>query len=135
MSDFDGWRVSGRGGEGAWQAGRMHPNVPEVSVAQIPAAHQTAGRLVDVREDDEWDAGHVAGAEHIRMHEIPARMTELNADQQVMVICRTGSRSALVTQFLTAHGLDAVNVVGGMRAWVAAGRPMESSTGIPPQVL
>lgn len=98
--------------------------VPEVEVASVPAD----GLLLDVREDDEWAAGHAEGALHIPMSDFVARFGELTervADgQRVFVVCRVGGRSAQVAAYLLQQGLDAVNVGGGMLAWDQAGRPL-----------
>ena len=103
----------------------MHfAQLPQVEAAAVPAD----GFLLDVREDDEWAAGHVEGALHIPMGQVVARFGELTESagegHRVHVMCRVGGRSAQVTQYLIAQGLDAVNVDGGMLAWEAAGRPM-----------
>ncbi|MER5478436.1 rhodanese-like domain-containing protein [Streptomyces sp. NPDC002734] len=95
--------------------------------------------LLDVREDDEWQAGHAAGALHIPMSEFVARYGELTEaapqDGRVNVICRSGGRSAQVTMYLVQQGLDAANVDGGMGAWAAAGRPVVDDEGKPGQVV
>lgn len=89
--------------------------------------------LLDVRENDEWEAGHAEGALHIPMSEFVARYGELTeatpADGKVYVLCRVGGRSAQVTQYLVQQGVDAVNVAGGMQAWEAAGRPVSDGKG------
>ncbi len=91
--------------------------------------------LVDVREDDEWQAGHAEKALHIPISEFIARYGELTEaapqDARVNVICRSGGRSAQVTMYLVQQGIDAVNVDGGMEAWAAAGRPVVDDKGQP----
>ena len=67
------------------------PNVPSVTVNDLPAGVT----LLDVREQDEWDAGHAPDALHIPMSELAGRLEELPNDQDVYVICRSGNRSAL----------------------------------------
>lgn len=91
--------------------------------------------VVDVREDYEWAAGHIEGALHIPMEQIPARLDELDPDADLHVICRTGGRSQRVAQWLVANGYSAVNVAGGMGAWLEADRPMVSDTDQTPTVL
>lgn len=95
--------------------------------------------LLDVREDDEWQAGHAVGALHIPMSDFVARFGELTEatpqDGKVNVICRSGGRSAQVTMYLTQQGIDAVNVDGGMQAWEAAGRPVVDGQGRPGAVV
>ena len=104
--------------------------VPEVLSADLPAGVF----LLDVREDDEWAAGHAPDAVHVRLGELGARVDELPRDREVYVICRTGKRSAYATQALTAGGLNAINVADGMTGWAVAGRPMISEAGVEPYV-
>jgi rhodanese-related sulfurtransferase len=100
--------------------------VPTVSVADMPAD----GFLLDVRENDEWAAGHAPDAVHVPMMEIPVRTDEVPTDRDVYVICRAGSRSAQVVAYLQQNGYDRVNnVAGGMHDWDAAGKPMVSENG------
>ncbi|PPK92360.1 rhodanese-related sulfurtransferase [Kineococcus xinjiangensis] len=102
----------------------------------VPAALVPAGVVVlDVREDDEWAAGHIDGALHIPMGQVPQRVQELPADDELHVICRSGGRSARVVAWLQENGYDAVNVAGGMGAWADAGRPMVADDGREPGVL
>ncbi|MGI8681414.1 MAG: rhodanese-like domain-containing protein [Mycobacteriales bacterium] len=107
------------------------PQVPTVSVLDVPEE----AFLLDVREDDEWAAAHVAGACHLPMGELRGRLDELPADRDVVVVCRSGHRSAHVTAYLIGFGRQARNLDGGMQAWAAAGRPMTSESGAPPQVI
>lgn len=100
---------------------------PQVPAAQVPAG----AYLLDVREHDEWDAGHVPGAVHIPLGELGARYTELDRDRPLYVICRSGNRSARAAQALAGAGWDASNVSDGMRGWQAAGLPMTSESGQP----
>lgn len=106
----------------------MTSPVPAVVVADIPEQ----AVLLDVREDDEWAAGHAPGAVHLPMGQVAQRLDELATafpDHVVRVVCRSGGRSARVTAYLKQAGWDAVNVEGGMRAWAAAGRPMVAELG------
>lgn len=91
--------------------------------------------ILDVREDYEWDAGHVDGALHIPLEQLPGRFEELDPDVDVNVICRTGGRSFRATTWLSQNGYSAFNVVGGMGAWFEADKPMVSSNGETPHVL
>jgi len=104
--------------------------VPEVLAADLPAGVY----LLDVREDDEWTAGHAPDAVHIRLADVPARSGELPRGRELYIICRTGRRSAYAAQGLLAAGLDAVNVADGMTGWAVAGRPMISENGAEPYV-
>ncbi|GED85887.1 rhodanese-like domain-containing protein [Streptomyces sp. 6-11-2] len=95
--------------------------------------------LLDVREDDEWRAGHAEGALHIPLSEFVARYGELTGtapqDGRIHVICRSGGRSAQVAMYLVQQGVDAVNVDGGMQVWAASGRPVVTDEGRPGQVV
>jgi len=91
--------------------------------------------VLDVREDYEWEAGHIAGALHIPLEQLPARLDELDPDVDVNVICRTGGRSLRATTWLTENGYTAFNVIGGMGAWFEADMPMIADTGDTPRVL
>ncbi len=91
--------------------------------------------LVDVREDDEWVAGHAPGALHVPMSEFLTRLDMVPVDRPLVVLCRSGHRSAQVTAYLLNSGYRAANLDGGMLAWQAAGRPMRSESGAPPAVV
>jgi len=92
--------------------------------------------LLDVREDDEWTAGHAPEARHLPMSQLTGRLDEVPAVDPLYVICRSGSRSARVVAFLSQQGVPAVNVAGGMQSWAAAGRPMVAErAGITPDVV
>jgi rhodanese-related sulfurtransferase len=106
--------------------------VPGVAASEVGAD----AYLLDVREDDEWAAGHAPGAHHLPMMEIPVRLTEVPQDGDVVVVCRMGGRSAQVVAYLRRNGWDnARNLDGGMQEWVAAGRPLTSDGGAEPRVL
>ena len=106
------------------------PPVPSVSAVDVPAD----AYLLDVREPEEWVAGHAPDAVHLPLGALMARLADVPADREVVVVCRVGARSAAATVFLVGRGLRAVNLDGGMVAWAAAGRPMVSETGRPPVV-
>lgn len=81
--------------------------------------------LVDVREPDEWAEGHVAGATHIPLGELPSRLAEVPRDREVLLFCRSGNRSGAATSLLRKQGFDrATNVEGGITAWRRAGLPV-----------
>lgn len=113
----------------------MRQQIPEVEVSALDAELPDDLFVLDVREPFEWEAGHIDGSTHIPMMSLPSRVQELPADQQILVVCRTGSRSAQVTMFLANSGVDAVNLGGGLMAWAAARRPLVSSNGEDPYVV
>ncbi|MFZ4515926.1 MAG: rhodanese-like domain-containing protein [Acidimicrobiia bacterium] len=106
----------------------------EISVVdvQTASARCTAGAvLLDVREPQEWEAGHAVDATWIPMSEISERHTELPADRDIYVICRSGGRSLRVAEALQAWGYTAHNVDGGSLAWSEAGLPFVDTVGNP----
>ncbi len=102
-----------------------------VQVTEIPEG----APILDVREDDEWQAGHIEGAIHVPLADLPARYGEVPLDEDVYVICRTGGRSRRAAAWLNENGFDAINVNGGMGAWnLDHGKPIVSETGEEPWV-
>jgi rhodanese-related sulfurtransferase len=100
------------------------PVVPEVDVDQFDRARTTAAAVIDVRQPEEYDGGHVPGARLIPLSEVPGRLGEVPTDGEVLVICQTGARSARATDFFRRQGIDARNVAGGTKAWIESGRPV-----------
>jgi rhodanese-related sulfurtransferase len=91
--------------------------------------------LIDVREDDEWLAGHAPGAVHLPMMEVPARLDEIPEQGDVLIVCRSGHRSGEVVGYLLGRGFEHVrNVSDGMIGWAAAGRPLVSGPSDSPEV-
>jgi rhodanese-related sulfurtransferase len=108
------------------------PQVPSVTPAEVAAD----AYLLDVREPEEWAAGHAPGAHHLPMMEIPPRMSQVPTDVEVVVVCRSGGRSGQVVAYLMGNGWDNVrNLEGGMQAWAADGRDVVSENGQPATVL
>ncbi len=95
------------------------------------AARLVAGGalLLDVREPDEWQAGHAPGAVHIPLGELGARAGELPRDTRIVAVCRSGQRSNRAAAALRQSGLDAANLAGGMQAWAAAGLDVVTDDG------
>ncbi|NED97629.1 rhodanese-like domain-containing protein [Phytoactinopolyspora alkaliphila] len=105
-------------------------SIPDVDVTAVP----DDGVLLDVREPDEWQAGHVPGAVHIPLRDLPGRLDDIPDEDPVYVVCKVGGRSAHAAAWLNSIGRSAVNVAGGMESWHAAGRPMTSENGNDPVV-
>jgi rhodanese-related sulfurtransferase len=103
--------------------------VAQAEMAEVPATFDRSAVLLDVREDDEWQRGHAAGAQHIPMGEVPARLNEIDPDAKLYVVCHAGGRSLRVAHYLARNGFVPVNVNGGMLAWVGAGRPVVTGDG------
>jgi rhodanese-related sulfurtransferase len=98
--------------------------IPTISVEEIPAN----AFLLDVREPDEWNAGHAPEATHVPMGDIPAKYAAdpefFEGDRPLVVVCHAGGRSARVVAWLQQQGVPAINLAGGMADWAAAGRPL-----------
>jgi rhodanese-related sulfurtransferase len=104
-------------------------SVREVSISEVPTTFDQSVVLLDVRELDEWQRGHAAGAQHIPMGEVPGRLAEIDPEAQLFVVCHLGGRSLRVAQYLAQNGYTPVNVSGGMQAWADAGRPVVTDGG------
>jgi rhodanese-related sulfurtransferase len=105
--------------------------VPAVAVADLPAD----AVVLDVREPDEWAAGHAPTARHLPMSQLTARIAELPDDDPLYVVCRSGARSARVVAYLAGQGYPAVNVDGGMQSWAAQGRTVVADGDRRPEII
>jgi rhodanese-related sulfurtransferase len=110
------------------------PETPEVTVDVARARAAEGAVVLDVREPDEWRAGHVEDSLWIPMREVGTRQHEIPDDRPLVVICRSGARSGKIVTALVQAGYDAVNVGGGLKAWVAAGHPVVDDAGNPGSV-
>ena len=131
------------GGYGAWAAAGLPVSVKDATtpaaagIGPLEAQHlvHVGAVLIDVREPDEWEAGHAPSARLVPMGQVGGRLAELGGAAKMVVVCRSGGRSAAITQLLTSHGLDAVNLVGGMRAWAEADLPVITGANQPGKVI
>jgi rhodanese-related sulfurtransferase len=105
-------------------------DLPSINADQLTADHV----LLDVREPQEWELGHVPGALHIPMGDVPARFGELPTGADVVVMCHLGGRSGQVTAWLLDQGYQCRNLTGGIVAYAAADKPMVSENGQPPSI-
>ena len=100
----------------------------EIDVEDAIALVADGGYLLDVREQNEWDAGHAPDAHLLPMSTIQERVAEVPHDRTVYVVCHSGARSERVTAYLRSLDLEAINVAGGMMAWQAAGGEVVQSS-------
>ena len=91
--------------------------------------------LLDVREQDEWDAGHIEGSQHIPLGELGSRLAEVPTEQVVVAVCRSGSRSDRAMKGLRLSGFEAENLDGGVTAWSRAGLALVAEGGGPGRVI
>jgi rhodanese-related sulfurtransferase len=96
--------------------------VADIEVNELEEQLRAGARLIDVRELDEYTAGHVPGAVSIPLATVPENLDAFRGPDAVYVICQGGGRSRRAAEFVADHGIDAVNVAGGTGAWVASGR-------------
>ncbi len=88
-------------------------------------------KLIDVREQNEWDESHIEAAIHVAQGELAERIDEIAPDtsQRIILYCRSGARSAMTTQAFRASGFQAFNLTGGLLAWVDKGLPIVPDDG------
>jgi rhodanese-related sulfurtransferase len=91
--------------------------------------------LLDVRNQDEWDAGHAPNAEFCPLPQLETMRFKLPMNRQIICICRSGVRSEKAAAELINMGFNAVNMTGGMKAWAAAGHPVVTDDGSPGTVI
>lgn len=105
-------------------------SIPQLDAAQVSARLSRPGApfLLDVRQPEEYREGHIAGARLIPLNELASRMGELPPSREIVCVCRSGSRSGVAARQLTAAGLAAANLRGGMLAWKGAGLPLKKGT-------
>lgn len=106
-------------------------DMESVDPAQVPEDAQ----LIDVREQNEWDAGHAPTAQHVPASSIVEHLGELPEEGDLYIVCRSGGRSAQATMWLNQNGYDAINVAGGMDEWFEQGLPMVADGDQEPRVL
>ncbi len=97
----------------------------EVDIDQAAAAAERNATVLDVREPDEYAEGHIPGAVNIPMGQLTRRLSEIDRDRPVLLVCASGNRSGVMTEVLRAAGFEASNVAGGTSAWSRSGRPTE----------
>lgn len=109
--------------------------VPSVAPQEAATLVDGGAVLLDVREPEEWSAGHAPRAVHVALGDLERDFETIDADARVVVVCRSGHRSAMATAFLRSMDRDAVNLDGGMQAWVTAGLSIESDGSGEPGII
>ena len=112
--------------------------VPPREVSELVRAGEA--QLVDVRTDEEWEAGRIAEARHMPLESLSVQVEELDRTKPVVLYCRGGDRSSSAAQALAASGWDARHLEGGLSAWAEEGLPLEpeggevaQASGLPPK--
>jgi len=102
----------------------------DVTPEQVAAAlADGSAQVIDVREQHEWDAGHIDGARHVELGRLQAEAASIDPDRPVIFGCRTGGRSTMAAQAFRAAGYRAFSLDGGLVRWVAEGRPISPADG------
>ncbi|WP_017726112.1 sulfurtransferase TusA family protein [Halalkalibacterium ligniniphilum] len=110
-----------RKSSGEDQEEKKHPHVVNNEALQAKLDAKESITVLDVRESAEFAFNHIPGAKSIPLGELEERQQELNAEDTIYVVCRTGSRSDLAAQKLTNAGFkNVVNVVPGMSEWTGS---------------
>ena len=122
-------RIAGVFGHDAVSAWAQSATVEKISQTGVGELHDTllprGVVVIDVRNQSEWDAGHLPGAHHIQLGTLEKRLDEVPRDGVVVVHCQGGARSAIATSLLAAHGYrNAINLQGGYQEWASAGYPV-----------
>ena len=96
-----------------------------ISVSEAAERFSAGAFLLDVREQSEWNDAHINGAVLIPLGQLSTRLSEIPADRDVLIICRSGNRSAEARDQLRAAGYpNTTSINGGMNAWITAGLPV-----------
>ena len=102
----------------------------DISPEQAEAlARDRDAQVIDVREDEEWEAGRIGGARHIVLGEVASQASTIDQERPVVFYCRVGSRSAMAADAFRRAGYDAYSLDGGLEAWAGEGRPLEPDGG------
>lgn len=109
-------------------------SIPEVDpVEAMRLTNESGAILLDVREDDEWSAGHAPGAIHRPLGSLD--VSAYDPTVQVVAVCRSGKRSAVAAGQLAAAGITVYNLAGGMQAWLGSGQPVIKDDSAPGTVI
>lgn len=109
--------------------------VPQITAEEASQQLADGALLLDVREDDEWAAGHAPNAQHLPLGRIESEVASISKDAPIVAVCRMGGRSQRAAIALRSAGFDVVNLTGGMQAWAAAGLDVVTEDGSPGQVI
>ena len=97
-------------------------SVREITIDELKIALSNGSEVIDVRESDEYESGHVPNAKHVPLGTVPNNMDLFRSDADVYVVCHSGGRSMRACEFLHDQGIThVVNVIGGTAGWIALG--------------
>jgi rhodanese-related sulfurtransferase len=100
-------------------------SVREITIEELKIALSSGSAVIDVRESDEFESGHVPTAKHVPLGAVPSNVDAFRSDTEVYVVCQAGGRSMRACEFLHDQGVtNVVNVIGGTAGWIALGNPV-----------
>jgi queuine tRNA-ribosyltransferase len=99
-------------------------DIPQIDVDELEQRLADGATLLDVRNPDEYERGHVAGAVLVPLPELPDRLADVPAGDPLLVVCQAGARSQRACELLAEEGRSVVNVTGGTGQWIESGRPV-----------
>ena len=100
---------------------------PEVNLEEAVVLRDGGAFVLDVRTPEEWEEYHLPGSTLIPLDELESRLNEIPSDQEILVVCRSGNRSAVGRDILLDAGFEEVtSLAGGLKGWKAAGYPTET---------
>ena len=105
------------------------PGERDITPAEAEALVRDGAQLIDVREDEEWEAGRIGGARHVVLGEVASQAPTIDQERPVVFYCRVGARSAMAAQAFRRAGWEAYSMAGGLEAWNHAGLPLEPEHG------
>ena len=103
--------------------------MPEVAAAEAKQLIDSGAQLLDIRTEAEYEAGHIPGARHVPLADVPKESTGLAKNHPVILYCRSGNRSGPAADAFAASGWDAHSIEGGLLAWAEAGYELEPAEG------
>ncbi|MDH4169378.1 MAG: rhodanese-like domain-containing protein [Acidimicrobiia bacterium] len=105
----------------------MHDHtVPEIDVDQLETLLAAGATVIDVREPHEYTEARIAGVRLVPLETVPEQVDQFPREGPVYLVCAMGGRSFRAAEFLRGQGVDAVNVAGGTKAWIEAGKPFQT---------
>ncbi len=114
---------------------QREPAVSAITPEDATLRIEEGAVLLDVREPDEWEAGHAPTAVHVPLAALAANVDSFDKKTPIIAVCRVGGRSERAAALLLQRGYDAVNLAGGMQAWAAAALPVVTESGDSGQVI
>lgn len=113
--------------QAAAQPAALKPLPLEINASEAKTMQDAGAYMLDVREQSEWNEMHMPGATLIPLGQLASRLSEVPKDKPVVVVCRSGNRSAQARDLLAQSGFSSVtSMAGGMKAWSSAGLPTVS---------